>query len=72
MTTYPTDTMSVEEAAARIGKNPATIRRWIKQGKFPAQRPTGIHGPIVIFRAEYDLFTRGEWVPKPTIGEEAA
>ncbi|MGH7870150.1 MAG: helix-turn-helix domain-containing protein [Candidatus Dormibacteraceae bacterium] len=30
--------ITVPEAAARIGKNPETIRRWIRNGKLSAQK----------------------------------
>jgi excisionase family DNA binding protein len=30
--------LTVPEAAARIGRNPETIRRWIREGKLPAQK----------------------------------
>jgi excisionase family DNA binding protein len=30
--------ITVPEAARRIGRNPETIRRWIREGKLPAQK----------------------------------
>ncbi len=30
--------LTVPEAARRTGRNPETIRRWIREGKLPAQR----------------------------------
>jgi excisionase family DNA binding protein len=30
--------MTVPEAARRIGRNPETIRRWIREGKLPSRR----------------------------------
>lgn len=30
--------LTVPEAARRTGRNPETIRRWIRAGKLPAQR----------------------------------
>jgi len=30
--------MTVPEAARRVGKNPETIRRWIREGKLPARK----------------------------------
>ncbi len=30
--------MTVPEAARKIGRNPETIRRWIREGKLPAQK----------------------------------
>lgn len=31
-------TLTVLEAAKRLGKNPETVRRWIREGKLPAQK----------------------------------
>jgi excisionase family DNA binding protein len=30
--------LTVPEAARRIGRNPETIRRWIREGKLPARK----------------------------------
>ncbi|MCJ7438428.1 MAG: helix-turn-helix domain-containing protein [Acidimicrobiia bacterium] len=30
--------LTVPEAAARAGRNPETIRRWIRSGRLPAQK----------------------------------
>ena len=30
--------LTVPEAARRIGRNPETIRRWIREGRLPAER----------------------------------
>ena len=30
--------LTVPEAARRVGRNPETIRRWIREGKLPAER----------------------------------
>jgi excisionase family DNA binding protein len=30
--------ITVPEAARRIGRNPETVRRWIREGRLPAQR----------------------------------
>lgn len=30
--------LTVPEAARRVGRNPETVRRWIRQGRLPAQR----------------------------------
>jgi excisionase family DNA binding protein len=31
-------TLTVPEAARRIGRNPETVRRWIREGKLPATK----------------------------------
>lgn len=31
-------TLTVSEVAKRLGKNPETVRRWIREGKLPAQK----------------------------------
>jgi excisionase family DNA binding protein len=31
-------TLTVPEAARRVGRNPETIRRWIREGKLPARK----------------------------------
>jgi excisionase family DNA binding protein len=35
--------ITVAEAANRVGRNPETVRRWIRSGRLPAQRVRGRH-----------------------------
>jgi excisionase family DNA binding protein len=37
--------LSVAEAAEKIGRNPETVRRWIRSGRLPARR-VGRHHEI--------------------------
>lgn len=37
-TVLETTGLTVPEAARRIGRNPETIRRWIREGKLPSRR----------------------------------
>lgn len=33
--------LSVAETASRVGRSPETVRRWIREGRLPAQRRGG-------------------------------
>jgi excisionase family DNA binding protein len=46
---------TVPEAARQLGRNPETLRRWIREGKLPAQKVGTQH-----FIAEEDLRALGE------------
>ncbi len=35
---YTTTMLTVPQAAKRTGRNPETIRRWIREGKLPARK----------------------------------
>jgi excisionase family DNA binding protein len=54
--------ISVPEAARRVGRNPESVRRWIREGKLPARKIGTQH-----FIEEDDLaeFDRSEYVPLP-------
>ena len=39
---------TVEQAAKILDKHPSTIRRWINNGKLPAQKLGGKHGIFLI------------------------
>jgi excisionase family DNA binding protein len=46
--------VTVPEAARRTGRNPETIRRWIRSGRLPAQRVGTQH---MIEEADLDAIT---------------
>jgi excisionase family DNA binding protein len=56
--------ITVPEAARRAGKNPETIRRWIREGKLPA-RKVGTQHVIEEEDLEARLGTPPETVPLP-------
>jgi excisionase family DNA binding protein len=35
--------LTVPEAARRVGRNPETVRRWIREGKLPARKVGNQH-----------------------------
>jgi excisionase family DNA binding protein len=54
--------LTVPEAARLTGRNPETIRRWIREGRLPARKVGTQH---VIEEADLRLVTEGEGVPLP-------
>lgn len=54
--------ITVPEAARRAGKDPETIRRWIRQGRLPAQRIGTQH---VIEPGDLDAFLAVDQLPVP-------
>ena len=54
--------ITVPEAARRLGKNPETVRRWIREGKLAAQRIGTQH---LIDEADLDDIGAGEQLPMP-------
>ena len=54
--------ITVPEAARRLGKNPETVRRWIREGKLPAQRIGTQH---LIAEADLDDVEADEQLPMP-------
>jgi excisionase family DNA binding protein len=56
--------VTVPEAARRLGRNPETIRRWIRAGKLPAEKIGTQH---MIEESDLELPTEGtpEMLPLP-------
>jgi len=57
-------TLTVPEAARRTGRNPETIRRWIRAGKLPSRKVGTQH---VIEERDLDAVVAPEadWLPVP-------
>jgi excisionase family DNA binding protein len=54
--------ITVPEAARRTGRNPETIRRWIREGKLPAQKVGTQH---VIAEEDLLAFSGSRCLPLP-------
>jgi excisionase family DNA binding protein len=54
--------LTVLQAARRVGRNPETIRRWIREGKLPARKDGAQH---VIDEADLEALSGSETVPLP-------
>lgn len=55
--------LTVPEAARRVGKNPETIRRWIRGGRLRSQRVGTQH---LVEEAELDaLVSESDSLPRP-------
>lgn len=50
--------LTVHEAARRVGRNPETVRRWIREGKLVARKVGTQHvieeADLAVFQAEAD------------------
>jgi excisionase family DNA binding protein len=53
--------LTVPQAAQRVGRNPETIRRWIREGKLPAERVGTQH--LVDERALDEVVAAPELIP---------
>lgn len=54
--------LTVPQAARRVGRNPETVRRWIREGKLPARKVGMQH---VIDEADLEAFGGSETVALP-------
>jgi excisionase family DNA binding protein len=54
--------LTVPEAARRAGKDPETVRRWIRSGRLPARKIGTQH---VIEEADLEPFLEGDTLPLP-------
>lgn len=54
--------LTVPEAARRVGKDPETVRRWIRAGRLPARKIGTQH---VIEEADLEPLMEGEMLPLP-------
>jgi excisionase family DNA binding protein len=54
--------LTVPQAARRVGRNPETVRRWIREGKLPARKVGTQH---VIDEADLEALSGAETVPPP-------
>jgi excisionase family DNA binding protein len=56
------DVLTVPEAARRAGRNPETIRRWIREGRLRARKIGTQH---VIEEPDLEIVLRGGELPLP-------
>jgi excisionase family DNA binding protein len=66
--------LSVAEAAEKIGRNPETVRRWIRSGRLPALR-VGRHHEIEagdLRRIEDELFPMAELPDEWKVGDDGS
>jgi excisionase family DNA binding protein len=66
--------LTVAEAADRVGRNPETIRRWIRSGRLPAQRLGKRHAIEArdLRTIEDELFPMAELPPEWQIGDDGS
>lgn len=61
--------LTVPEAARRVGRNPETVRRWIREGKLAAQKVGTQH---VIDERDLDAMSAGDVVGAPASWNDTA
>jgi excisionase family DNA binding protein len=61
--------ITVPEAAKKLGKDPETVRRWIRSGRLPARRIGTQH---VIEESDLELLLEDEELPGPKGWERMA
>ena len=54
--------LTVVDVAARTGRNPETVRRWIREGKLPAKKIGQQH---FVEEADLDAWYEGDVLPLP-------
>jgi excisionase family DNA binding protein len=61
--------ITVPEAARKLGKDPETVRRWIRSGRLPARRIGTQH---VIEESDLEALLEDEELPGPEVWERMA
>ena len=61
--------LTVPEAARRVGRNPETLRRWIREGRLAARKVGTQH---VIEEADLDALLDDEQLPLPEAWQRTA
>ena len=56
-----TDVVTIAEISKRLGFHRDTIKRWIRDGKFPGYMPSP--GEYVVTRQMFDRYLAGEFRP---------
>jgi excisionase family DNA binding protein len=66
--------LSVAEAAEKIGRNPETVRRWIRSGRLPARRVGRYHEIEAhdLRRIEDELFPMAELPDEWKVGDDGS
>jgi len=54
--------LTIAEAAERVGRSPGTVRRWIREGRLPADTA---RGERLIDSADLDMVRDSSYPPAP-------